>query len=64
MAKDGVMNLQIMVDAELSLFSFLHLYGDYFGTENKSLFELEISHVSNSDNGLFKRGITINPNDD
>ena len=64
MAKDGVMNLQIMVDAELSLLSFLHLYRCNIRKGNKSSIELEISHVLNSDNGLLKRGKTINPNDD
>ena len=64
MAKDGVTNLQIMVDEELLLLSFLHLYGRIIRKGDKSLIESDISHVSNSDNGLLERGITINPNDD
>ena len=43
---------------------FLHLYGCNIRKGDKSLIESDISHVSNSDNELFKRGITINPNDD
>ena len=64
MAKDGVTNLQIMVDAELFYLSFLHLYRCNIRKGNTSSIELEISHVLNSDNGLLKRGETINPNDD
>ena len=64
MAKDGVTNLQIMVDAKRFLLSFLHLYRCNIRKGNKSSIELEISHVSNSENGLLTRGITINPNDD
>ena len=53
-----------MVDEELLLLSFLHLYGRIIRKGDKSLIESDISHVSDSDNGLLERGITINPNDD
>ena len=43
---------------------FLHSYRRDIRKGNKSSIELEISHVSNSENGLLTRGITIIPNDD
>ena len=64
MVKDGVTNLQIMVDAEHFLWSFYICTAVILEKGNKSSIELEISHVSNSENGLLTRGITINPNDD